>query len=103
MFFAIALLLFLVKITENICMACFLWHLKITKNKAKRVSLNLPGIELLLILILVASSFSVDCHLWLTEPFTVLWLSSAITVCSYLLILSVGFFGHTSKKSSLKG
>jgi len=93
-FFYIILLAFFLKIAELLYLACVFLYLRVTKKKSKSISLIMPGIELILIPLLVLSSLVTDLELWWAKPLTVLALSLGITIGSYLLILIVVYFGQ---------
>lgn len=89
MLFYAMLVVFLLKITENIYMGWIVFYYRLAK-KPGGVSFPLLGIEIVIIPVLVLSSAISDLEQWWARPLAVLWISVALTIASYLIIVIVG-------------
>jgi hypothetical protein len=87
MLFYIILVVFLLRIAENMYMAWVVFYYRLTK-KPGGMSFPLFGVELIIIPVLVLSSAISDLEQWWAKPLAILWLSAAITIASYLVICS---------------
>jgi hypothetical protein len=78
-------------------MAWVVFYYRLTK-KPGGMSFPLFGVELIIIPVLVLSSAISDLEQWWAKPLAILWLSAAITIASYLVIVVVGCYAYWRKR-----